>query len=107
MFFQLSHSVLYNMNYCYIHYHKYDIGFTRYSEYSYLTTTFKCENKSYITKKRTSKRNNVRNIQFICDLKNKYSLINSELIKAINIFNRGRLFYPVSKKNIRKNIKSL
>ena len=52
MFFQLSHSVLYNMNYCYIHYHKYDIGFTRYSEYSYLTTTFKCENKSYITKKK-------------------------------------------------------
>ena len=83
------------MNYCYIHYHKYDIGFTRYSEYSYLTTTFKCENKSYITKKRTSKRNNVRNIQFMCDLKNKYSLINSELIKAIGIFNSSRSFYPV------------
>ena len=45
-------------------------------------------------------------MQFMCDLKNKWNLINSELIKAIDIFNSGGSSYLVSKKNIKKNIKS-
>ena len=44
-------------------------------------------------KKRISKGNDVRNMQFMCDLKNKCSLINSQLIKAIDIFNSGGSFY--------------
>ena len=56
-------------------------------------------------KKRISKGNDVRNMQFMCDLKNKCNLINSELIKVTDLFNSGGSFYLVSKK--KKNIKIL
>ena len=85
------------MEYCYIHYPKYDVGFTSYDKYSHLTSTFICKNKSYIINKRTSQRNIARNIRLMCDLKNKYSLIYSELIKALDKFNKGKSFYFVSK----------
>ena len=83
--------------YCYIHYPKYDIGFTNYDKYSHLISTFICKNKSYIINKRTSKRNIARNIRLMCDLKNKYSLIYPELIKGLDKFNKGKSFYFVSK----------
>ena len=38
----------------------------------------------------------------MCDLKNKWNLINSELIKAIDIFNSGGSSYLVSKKKHQK-----
>ena len=45
------------MEYCYIHYPKYDVGFTSYDRYSYLSSTLICKNKSYIINKRTSNEN--------------------------------------------------
>ena len=39
------------------------------------------------------KKTNIQNMRFMCDLKNKNSLIYSELIKAIDIFNKGIPYY--------------
>ena len=90
------------MYYHHIHYSKYDIGFTRYYKHSYLTTTFKHKNKVYIIKIRKSEKTNVQNMRFLCDLKNKNSLIYSELLKAIDTFISGIPFYIILEKALKK-----
>ena len=106
IFNMIFNRVVYNMYYNYIYYPKYDIGFTKYYEYSYLTTTFKWKDKIYIIKVRTSEITNFQNMQFMCYLKNKNSLICSELIKAIDTFISGIPYYIILEK-ASKNIKSL
>ena len=95
------------MYYHHIYYSKYDIEFTRYYKYSFLTTTFKYKNKIYIIKIRTSEKTNVQNMQFMSDLTNKNSLIYSEWLKAIDTFISGISFYIILEKASKKNIKSL
>ena len=90
------------MEYCCTRYPKHGVGFSSCNGYSYLTSTFTCKNKSYIISKRTSKENIAQNVRLMCDLKNKDSLIYSEILKAIDIINKGEL-----DKNIKKNIKNL
>ena len=63
------------MYYQHVYYSKNDIGLTRHYKYSYLTTTFKYKDKIYIMKVKTSEKANVQNMPFMCDLKNKNSLI--------------------------------
>ena len=94
------------MCYHHIYYSKYDIGFTRYYKYSYLTTTFKRKNKIYIIKIRTSEKTNVQNMWFMCDLKNKNSLIYSELLKAIDTFISAIPFYIILEKASKKILKA-
>ena len=91
------------MEYYYIHYPKYDVRFTGYDIYSYLTTTFKYKNKSYVINKRTSKRNIARNTRLVNDLKNKDSVLYSELLIAIDEFNNGKSIH-VAPKEISKEI---
>ena len=85
---------------------KYDIGFTSYDKYSYLTSTFKCKNKSYTINKRTTKRNIARNMRLMCDLKKKDSLIYSELLKAIDKFNKCKSIHFVSKEISKEILKT-
>ena len=94
------------MKYYYTRYPKYGVGFSSYNGYSYLTSTFICKNKSYIIKKRTSKENIARNIRLMCDLKNTDSLIYFELLKAIDIINKGELFHIVSRKISKRILKT-
>ena len=91
------------MEYYHIHYPKYDVRFTGYDIYSYLTTTFKYKNKSYVINKRTSKRNIARNTRLVNDLKNKDSVLYSELLIAIDEFNNGKSIH-VAPKEISKEI---
>ena len=81
------------MKYYSIRYRNYGVRFSSYNENSYLTSTFICKNKSYIINKRTSKENIAQNLPLMCDLKNKDSLIYSELLKVIAIINKGELFH--------------
>ena len=90
--------VVYNMYYNCIYYPKCDIGFTKYYNDSYLTTTFKWKDKIYIIKARTSEKTNFQNMQFMCYLKNTNSLICSELIKAIDTFISGIPYYIILEK---------
>ena len=105
LYYAIFHRVIYNMHYHHIYYSKYDIGFTRYYKHSYLTTTFKYKNKIYTIKIRTSEKTNVQNMRFMCDLKNKNSLIYSELLKAINTFISGISFYIILEKASKKVLK--
>ena len=103
----IFNKVVYNMYYNYIHYPKYDIVFTKYYKYSYLTTTFKYKDKIYIIKIMRSEKTNNQNMLFMCDLKNKNSLLYSEFIKGIEIFNSGMPYYFILEKASKKKHEKL
>ena len=94
------------MEYYYIRYRNYGVRFSSYNGYSYWTSTFICKNKSYIINKRTSKENIAQNLPLMCDLKNKDSLIYSELLKVIDIINKGELFHIVSREISKRILKT-
>lgn len=63
----------------YVSYPKYDIDITYYDNYIYLSTTFRHNNKHLISKG-TYEKQLVQNMRFLGDLKNKDSILYSELL---------------------------
>ena len=86
------------MYYQHIYFSRHDMWFTRHYKFSYLTTAFKYNDKIYIIKVKTSEITNIQNMPFTSDLKNKNSLIYSELLNAIDVFISGIPFYLILEK---------
>ena len=61
-------------------YPKYDIDIMYYDNYIYLSTTFRHNNKTYLISKSTYEKQLVQNMQLLGDLKNKDSILYSELL---------------------------
>ena len=86
----------------YVSYPRYDTDMMCYGYYVYLHVVFTHNKKSYLITKATNKRQLARNMRLLHSLKNKDSILYSELLLAISKFNSGGCNYTSSKKVSKK-----
>ena len=81
-----------------ISYPSYGIDIARYYGYDYicLSAIFTHNNISYLINKNTHRKQLNRGVRVLCNIKNKDSVLYSELLFAINKFNSGRCDYILS-----------
>ena len=81
-----------------ISYPSYGIDIARYYGYDYicLSAIFTHNNISYLINKNTHRKQLNRDVRVLCNIKNKDSVLYSELLFAINKFNSGRCDYILS-----------
>ena len=87
-----------------VRYPNYGIDIARYYGYDYicLSAIFTHNNISYLINKNTHKKQLCRDVQVLCNIRNKNSVLYSELLFAINKFNSGRCDYIPSNNTSKK-----
>ena len=81
-----------------VSYPKYGIDIARYYgyDYIYISAIFTHSDISYLINKNTHRKQLNRDVRGLCNIKNKDSVLYSELLFAINKFNSGRCDYILS-----------
>ena len=78
----------------FIHYPKYGVDITNYDNHTFIEITYRYNNRVFLISKCTNKKEFVKHIRMMDDLKKKDGLLNSELELAINKFyNNGLIYY--------------
>ena len=85
------------MNQYTIAYPKFNIDVIPFKYKYYLNSIFSYYDKSYLLTKVVHEKNRIKDFRLLCDLENKNSELYSELILAINKFNKGKYKHIVSK----------
>ena len=87
-----------------VSYPRYGIDIERYYNYDYvcLSAIFTHTNISYLINKNTHGKQLNRDVRMLCNIKNKDSVLYSELLFAINKFNSGRCDYILSNNDSKK-----
>ena len=86
----------------FIHYPKYGVDITSYDNHSFLSITYRYNNRVFLISKCTNEKEFVKDIRLIGDLKKKDGLLNSELELAINKFYNGGLIYYLPRESSKK-----
>ena len=94
------------MPYFNMYYPKYNVDITRYDNHIYLGATFSHNNKVYLINKSAHEKDFVQDMRLVRELENKDGMLYSELILAINKFNKDKLVYVVSKEISKKILKT-
>ena len=85
---------LYKMVGSFIHYPKYGVDIISYDNHTFLGITYRYHNRVFLISKSTNKKEFVKDIRMMGDLKKKDGLLNSELELTINKFyNNGLIYY--------------
>ena len=77
----------------FIHNPKYGVDITSYDNHTFLGITYRYNNRVFLISKCTNKKEFVKDIRMMVDLKKKYGLLNSELELANNKFYSNGLIY--------------
>lgn len=89
-----------------MYYPKYNVDITRYDNHIYLGATFSHNNKVYLINKSAHEKDFVQDMRLVRELEDKDGMLYSELILAINKFNKDKLVYVVSKEISKKILKT-
>ena len=86
----------------FIDYSKYGVDIESYDNHTFLSITYRFNNRVFLRSKCTNKKEFVKDIRLMCELKKKDSLLNSELELAINKFYNGGLIYYLPRESSKR-----
>ena len=86
----------------FIHNRKYGVDITSYDNHAFLGITYRYNNRAFLISKCTNKKEFIKDVRMMGDLKKRDGVLNSELELAINKFYNNGLIHYLPRASSRK-----